>query len=338
MRLTASGIGRALRCAWWIRPDVELPDSGSSRAADEGVLFHDVMARFINRMPQRMHDVERVQYLTEAACEWWGKRAMNRSFTAEDAFALDVVTSTARSIGRMIDRQYGVLGEQEIAGTSDYVGLEADVLVVGDWKTGSPEHVEDVADNAQMKFNALCAAKHMGHTGAVQLEIAYVRKSKVWLERHLTSRMELESFGDDLRRLYLGVRGAESVTGDHCRFCPGAGRCPATRVALTELQSTLGVTARAPVWTTEFLSAENDALMVERLPALENAIDAVKTELKKRAAAQGGIELSSGKVYREVVYTKNVFDRKTAETLIPPERLSECMREQTVSQFRVVKR
>ena len=58
-------------------------------------------------------------------------------YAPEVAYALDLRTGRAREIGRGINRAYGELSDDEIAGTADAVKLLSPTTVyVGDFKSG----------------------------------------------------------------------------------------------------------------------------------------------------------------------------------------------------------
>jgi len=341
MKITASALSRARKCLWWARSDVKYTQAPDQGHASEGTEFHDLIAQVLSGQlvyasgPARMHLLmdSALRYITETDNPG-AKRYV------EIAYAYDVVRGTVRVLGENINREYGELADSEIAQTADMVVVEADVLVVRDWKTGSPEFVEEVSENAQLLSLALCAAKALSWTGPVRLEVCYVRQAKVFAEACVVYPSDLQRFASELQLMYIQIGDAVPSSGDHCRYCPALGSCPATTAQVDALATAFGDTSspvkRLPMWTTTHLSDENDALMAEQLPALEKAVEAVKAALKDRARARGGIELSDGKVWKETSYTVDQLDAKKVEEILGP-RISECRTQQIRTQFRRVR-
>lgn len=351
MKLTASSLSRAKSCLWWARTDVKYTPAIDTGAGEEGQEVHAGIAAYVNKGLLPMSKSARINALIGSAIAFIGPTATIGPGTgvAEEAYSYDVVTGQACLLGIDINREYGALADSEIAGTSDHVRVEDGALVVRDWKTGSPEFVEDISDNHQLKFLGLCAAKIRNWKGKVRLQIVYVREKGCYPETFETTAEELYKFGTALQLMYIQISDAPAVSGDHCRFCPARGGCPATSQVLDAAHVQLNVPGGAsgfpvreeirkqlPVWTTAHLSIENDALMAEQLPALKKAVEAVEDALKARARASGGIQLSDGKVWKEITFQKSVMDNKRVEELLG-ERFSECRKQISQTQFKRVK-
>lgn len=349
MKLSSSSLSRAKSCLWWARPDVQYTPAPDTGAGEEGQEVHGRIASAVLRKPYRPNAPQspRIAALVDSALTFLrGQHPAAFSGLAEEAYAYDVVTQQCRILGVDINREYGELGDAEIPGTADLIYIENGVLCVDDWKTGSPEFVETVSENSQLQFLGLCAVRARGWTGLVRLGVVYVRERGCYPERHLTSADELMRFGSHLQLLYIQTPDASANAGEHCRFCPARGGCPATTATMKEFATQHALSSnppgltvidrRLPVWTTQCLSADNDALMAEQLPALKKAVEAVEEALKDRCRAQGGIRLPDGKIWKEVSYTKSVMDNAKVEELLG-DRFHECRKEIVQVQMRRVK-
>ena len=232
----------------------------------------------------------------------------------EPAFAIDVATGAARLIGSRLNRNYGELGQDEIALTTDWVRVDDDSVEVGDLKTGYAGHVAHPRENLQLQAAAYAAAKVNGKRLAI---------AKILIAREdefvpLFARFEgdwMEGLLVELREIHFRTRlPSPAVAGEHCQYCPALGACPQTQQ--------LAVIEGGPQWSTQSISPENDALMVIHLPMLEKAVEAIKDALKQRAP----IQLPNGKIWKETFRTTRVLDKQKVEALLGA-RYPECLRE-----------
>ncbi|MES2348461.1 MAG: DUF2800 domain-containing protein [Pseudomonadota bacterium] len=135
-------------------------------------------------------------------------------------------------------------------GTADAVVYDpvTRVLHVFDYKHGAGIPVE-VEDNPQLKYYAL------GALVTTDFRVAYVRMTIVQprcnhpegpIRSYQIPAVDLLDFRADLVQFSKATEdvNAKHVSGDHCRFCPGAGLCPelhaqANEVAKLEFSPTL---------------------------------------------------------------------------------------------------
>jgi CRISPR/Cas system-associated exonuclease Cas4 (RecB family) len=248
----------------------------------------------------------------------------------EPAYAIDVQTGAARLIGTRLDRQYGELGPNEIALTTDWVRATAQAVEVGDLKTGFAGHVAHPRENLQLLAAAYAAAKVAGVKVAIPRILIAREDETVPLFARLDGEEWMEAVLSEIREIHFRTQlPSPAVAGEHCSFCPALGACPQT----AHLQA-LEVNTEAMVrWTTECLSAENDAKMVMHLPMLKKAVDAIEDALKTR----GPIALPNGKVWRETRKTMRVLDKEKVERELGA-RLPEFYKEiETSNGYRQVK-
>lgn len=219
----------------------------------------------------------------------------------EVAFAIDVETGGARVIGFRLGREYGELRESEIALTVDWAGHDE----VGDLKTGFAAHVAHPRENLQLLSAAYALAK-VNNLDSVFVKILIAREDEtvpLWAK---LDGAWMAAVLAELREIHFRTRlPSPAVAGEHCSFCPALGACPQT----SQLSALAGTKVQ---WTTEFVSAENDAQMVLHLPLLEKAAEAVKEALK----ARGPIALPNGKVWRPTTSKRRTLDKEALERAI----------------------
>lgn len=328
--ITGSKLPIARHCAWWAREDARYPKLSSSSAARSGTRLHDAFASYVEHkvFPPLTAD-QRV--LADHMREFWGQRASGTGWEAEVSYALDASGARARRLGKFLNRQYGELSPAEIALTVDYQWIENGSPVVGDWKTGYGAHLEPTRDNLQLLAGGAAASMASGLDGC-WLELAHVTEHGVREDRYFASALTLHAVMQDIARIQAGIPTALPRAGEHCRYCPALGNCPETARSV----GALGRPEKSVVWQADFVSDENDALLVEELSHVKKAIDAIEKSLKERASKKGGIYLPNGKVYKAVLCEKSSLDQgKVAEILGP--RYSECLKVISYEQFKQVR-
>ncbi len=122
-------------------------------------------------------------------------------------------------------------------GTADCIIMQPfGELQVWDYKHGKGVVVEPEY-NSQAMFYGLGALRALGliaeDVTKVTLGIVQprARHAEGGVRRWVTDRRELEEFGDVLEAAADRTKDADAplVAGDHCRFCPARGACPAQR-------------------------------------------------------------------------------------------------------------
>lgn len=329
--LTGSRLPIAQRCGWAFRSDVSYPERPRTKAADTGVEVHAAMERLINgdALTTDFKDPLAAQ-LFQVAVDWWTERRRGlQGAMSEVAYAYNLDTREARALGVNIDRTYAAhgAGPRDICCSVDYAALPG---IVGDFKTGWAAHVEPVMENLQLRFAGLCHARTR-KVDSVEIEIARIRLDGVQVERGSMTTFDLSLTESLVHEIVSGIATAQPLLGEHCSFCPALGACPATRAGL----DLVGPPTPAK-WTTEFLSLANDAAMVEALPALKKAVDAIDESLKARYRGGPGLLLPNGKTWKETVSKREGLDSKKAAELLG-DRAAECMKVTEYTAFRQVK-
>lgn len=326
-RLTGSKLPLARHCRWWLRGDAVYPERPRSKAASDGQDLHALCAQYVENGIHDACSPSQELVMRGVRSFWNGRRGK-----AEVTFGLDAARGEARVVGQNLERDYPAPRTPgEIFLTTDYYELskEANLVTNGDWKTGYAAHVEPPDDNLQLLAGGAAAMLCFGTDGAV-LEIVHATEDGCFPRRYVASPLVLYAAMNEIAHIQAGIDGSQAKAGDHCRFCPALGACPETGTMISSVRP-------SPVqWTTEYVSDENDRLLVDELSAVKKMIEAIEESLKERAKKSGGIYLPDGKVYRAVVCERQSLSKKKVEELVGP-RIAECMEVISYEQFRRVK-
>ena len=135
-------------------------------------------------------------------------------------------------------------------GTADCVIIQGDTMDVIDYKYGQGVKVS-AEDNPQMKLYGLGAVNEFGFVydvKTVRLHIYQPRMNNISVDE-LTVEELLEWAEKTVKpTAALAAKGkGKHHPGEHCRFCPHAGRCRALTQTCTELVTTHGMKANVPV-------------------------------------------------------------------------------------------
>jgi hypothetical protein len=135
-------------------------------------------------------------------------------------------------------------------GTADCIIIQGDVMDVIDYKYGKGVAVS-AEDNPQMKLYGLGALYDYGFLADVQkvrLHIFQPRINNVSV--YELSADDLLKWGDEVVKpvAALAAKGqGEYKAGNHCKFCPHAGRCRELTKLCTETVKSHNITAKVPV-------------------------------------------------------------------------------------------
>lgn len=175
----------------------------------------------------------------------------------------------------------------------DWVALLGDTVLVRDWKTGKQKHTDKARENPQVRLGAVAAAKHFGVKRA-RVELVHLDEDGYSVDGADFDRLELAAIASELRALRRSLAGGPTppVPGAHCttHFCKLRGVCSATLSALATAQ---------PVgerFSIEIRDAGHARWTLERLPAVEAALEAIKKSVKEYAR-KGPIPMAGGEVY-----------------------------------------
>jgi len=313
--LTASGLPRARRCAWWLRDEAEWSDATTtSDEARLGSAFHAVMAYQIDHLRTGRPEGDYVGAIAE---NWNVDRdavvglvqAVDREGTfdlvvagfqtevmAEKAFAYDPFNETVRELQLPGPREYS-LNPGELGLTVDVVAVGDDYVFVADWKTGFGRGLDPLATNLQIRLAGLVAAAFYGREVA-RIAIVRVNEDGAVLEVERMSAFDFDAVAAELRSIVNRIGSSNPTPGSWCQYCPAAAGCPAISKAIVEV-------IEPPPPATFKLGAlpvnhEDAAYRVQLLPLLKAAVDRFEAGIKQYADATGGFPTSPGKVYRRV--------------------------------------
>ncbi|MEJ7730503.1 MAG: PD-(D/E)XK nuclease family protein [Polyangiaceae bacterium] len=298
MRISASKLGLAARCAYWARPDVELPPEGPpSVAAELGTALHAVAEGrdYADVAQEGGFDPDALAALVAEWQEWWPGYSEGRAWQKEAPYAYDVATGRGRILPSEGHRDYSAATETEYCATVDAVSLDG-VPTVLDLKTGWKNKTV-AAYREQLELGALAVARTHG-LDRVRIAIAHVTGSGVVVDETRgdtdLDEFDLADVEARLRALAAGVPTSEPNPGEHClgSFCPEVAACPVTVATLQEIPA-----ARPLALTGEIETDEDAERLLQGLPMLEAWCNDRRAAVRRRALATGGIRMSDGRVY-----------------------------------------
>jgi hypothetical protein len=322
--LSGSGLSIALECAWAYHQNSKYPDAIRDDAAEDGTRVHEVIATKLTPGAESRPLRPELACKAARALEWLEREGI-AVVGVERAFAYRPSDRSARVLGDNIGREYeahGLDAQNEIPLTVDLVGRRRDgTYVVVDWKNDALQYnIEPASESLQLGLGAYCVAK-VTHARTVDGVYAFVGADDVATDTETFNGMNfLRVLGRTEQAWTNSKRSLAPVEGSHCRYCPALGACPKTKERLGELSEDKSI-----VWTTEYVSDENDVKMILAVTAMEKSIEAIRTALKQRAEAKGGvINLGNGKAWTKIVVQTKGFNKRKAEELLG-ERISECI-------------
>ena len=234
----------------------------------------------------------------------------------EVAYALDVSTRRVREIGVGIGRDYGKLGESEVALTVDLECRKQGTWWVPDWK--SRERVTTARDNWQVRCAVTAVMGRHGADMAVGA-IAYLDDSEI--DCAPFDAFHVLGFWSDLERMVARIRAAQAAVargetldvsaGPWCKYCPSLPYCPAhARLALSLLGELEQIDAAVAG-----LTVEQCGRAWELLKRYDAIADRVKESIRTRARSEY-IPLGSGRRLALIESTRRSLDTKKAAELL----------------------
>lgn len=271
--ISASSLERIAACPMSARlPQVESESADSRR----GVNVHLYLANVLSGKPH-LQGVEADYHDLCTAIDTSSLPTVGQ-YEAEAAFAFNVSTGAARRMD-VEDRRYEV-APKEIPGTADAVGLTADRVVIIDWK-GAWSKATVAADNLQLRFYALCAARVYGRDTAT-VAIARVAEDRIRWDVAELSVMDLDLFVDELAMIWKDAQDSQRLAeGEHCRYCPAFDSCPAKTALVRSFLPVAEAHAEVAIETMD------DAARLEvwdRAKAAERVIESVIGRLRESIA------------------------------------------------------
>lgn len=325
--VSGSALGIAVECGWAYHKESEYPERPTTSEASDGTLVHgglDGVSKPKLR-PELMATVAQAQEYLERR----GIQILAREIT----YACRVSDRSIRVLGDHLSRAYvenGLDPETEIPITLDLVGRDPDgAFVVVDYKTGQRDYVTPADENLQLGLGALCVASAY-QVRKIKVVNLFVSPGGCYSDECELGTIHLMKVQNAVDKAWINTKKRlPTAPGEHCRFCPALGACPSTKAALAEVAPT---ETQGVVFTTEFVSLENDQKLVTLLPMMEKALDTIKDALKTR----GPVPLPNGKVWKAVVsQRKSLSKDKVAELL--GDRIEECYSTIEVESYRQVK-
>ena len=242
-------------------------------------------------------------------------------YLQEVAYALDLETGEARSLGSGLERDYSSARASEVVGTIDVAcRLAAEVY---DYKfEGFDSSTDPVERNDQLRFAALCEARVLGHQAAKATIIHFRPDGSHWEEPHEFDALDLDTFEGELHAIVARVRAAQEAAergvvpdvsrGEWCHWCPAVPACP----AITGL---IRAAAQAPTATAEdilsALSPATAASAYRRVREVQDVMKKVQTALYLYASKHD-IDLGDGHVYGAVRSERKVIDARIARKVL----------------------
>lgn len=319
---TFSALERAEHCpASFALPQVHEQDEDAQR----GTAIHAFLRRVISGASKETA-LEHVEPEHRDTCRGIDFRSIVgdlASAHAEVAYAIDTRTlSKCRELGENIGRNYGELGEEELAGTIDVAGrTRADRPVVGDFKTGWLK-VTPAIDNRQI-HSAVTAERILTGEDEIEGRIWQIRPSgEVFVDRHVFDAFELDEIASDVQAIHAGVLVArrrfqddgEIVVspGEHCRHCPAMPLCPAHVELARAMAGELGaITA-----SLSKLTPEQRWIAWQKKKEAEAILEAIDKSLKALARQEPFVSLDGTKELRPLTFERTDFSKALALSLI----------------------
>lgn len=243
--LSPSSAHRWKECLGTILLSKDMP-SKTSEYAEEGTLYHDYIARirtahFSNKSVKKILDEvedEEMAHHLEQSYEF--TRTLQQKFLREDDKKIQIYIEERVKLTKNIwgTLDFGMLVQR--AGKTDGPGRRVYDLVIVDDKYGKGVKVSAV-ENIQLLTYALAIDKEHAH--GIRNIYLYVFQPRVGgdkpFSRWQPDRAYLQKVYSELvdverkhMQILAGQREAEFKTGEHCRFCLAAGKCPALKAEL----------------------------------------------------------------------------------------------------------
>ena len=294
---SASGLPLARECAHPWTSGIRWP-SDRSDASDFGTLAHRGAESLVTGEPlfpallAGLSDAERWSLAghVDQARAFLGHVRPGQVFElAELPLRYDVESGASRRVGR-----HRRLEIARWTAVIDYVGAIRDGRIrIVNWKTGRQAHAARAAVNAQLRFEALAAARWAG-AWHVRAQIVYLSEDSYEVDSADFGPMDLATIAEETRELRETLtRGpTPPVPGVHCTrlYCPLRGVCRATHAALGAAYPAV------PPLPTTIENDEDARRVTEELPLAEAALAGLKAARDEYVRRQA-ITLSTGETF-----------------------------------------
>lgn len=231
MRLTASQMGRAVNCGYWMRDEVELEPDRPSVYARLGTAFHDAAEiTLLGQEPNLAHIAafralptsmaQRLVRLYDRWRLWWDTYHGDHPWLPEVKMAMSA-DGVARLLPSSGPRDYKC-EPGEIPGTADAVGANGGLVLV-DWKTSS-QWIPPAREHSQLRFLGAAAAKiHSADT--IRIAICRVSDMGIFYDEHEMTATEIAETIEDVGAIIRMTATAEPNPGPWCKetYCRAKG-------------------------------------------------------------------------------------------------------------------
>ena len=163
-------------------------------------------------------------------------------------------------------------------GTCDCLIIQGHRLDVVDYKYGQGVPVSAV-ENSQMRLYGLGALNDFGAIYDIREVVLHIFQPRINnVSSWATDNIDLRAWGEEIQPAAFDAAAGrgEMCAGEHCRFCPHAGKCPALAAACTRLVNVNGGPVAVP---------ELEPWMVADILKAEPMISAWLKSVKDRALA-----------------------------------------------------
>lgn len=243
MNISGSRAGLLPLCQHHARDDIKHPTTQpDNKLATRGTTGHRVIqGHYDNGGP--LADIAPMlvalpisdrQYLAETYDRFKESRVSRAPFKSEQAFAFSVRDNSSKALGRLSGhRAYeGLIARShEIPSTLDLEHFDARsrTVHVGDIKIGEGNEARAELADAQLRFNAMSAARAHNADRAI-VTVIHLSPDGVDPRQWEMSRADIDAEAEKIIALTARIPGAEPQPGDHCfsMWCPLRGTCSAT--------------------------------------------------------------------------------------------------------------
>ena len=309
MVVTFSKADIARRCGWAMHnPCVEPAEGGSAQqmGSDAHAYVEQSLSGVV--MDESSEGAALGKGCVEEICERtdpYGRETIK--VYSEMTTSWDAFEWKGQLVGEHLNRQYPEGQPKHILyGTGDLAYMEQDGTLVNIDLKSNTDGTEFAEDHSQLMLGTLSLASALG-AKKVRAELWGMRWYKrPWIESATYTFPQMYALAQEIEDNVRNEQ-ATAVPGQHCKWCPANGQCPATERALVGLADSPGK------WSSDIVGAEHASWMIERLPLVKKALENIEKELKAYSDKVGGVELSDGKVYKSGTFNRSSFNATAAK-------------------------
>ena len=289
---SASSFERLSACPgsfWWAK---QAPEPEESEDAASGTRIHAYLAGEITADKLSEEEMHTATACDSLACEF----LQSRGFAPESPFKRE--------------QRFWMIPDDKplFSGKVDLLARKGPFGVVIDYKTGRNE-VAPAPANLQLRALVACVAceEFLASVEVVivqpwaspRVTVSYYGPKEIDLATSESVRIARRSIEDE---------GKTTVAGDHCKYCPAKGLCPATRASVQTMAMTVADRTQrelmSPAEKVAFWKACNLAIEIA-----ESFKAYVKRELERDPTSIPGLTLKPGAVRTNVTDVSALYDR-----------------------------